>query len=119
MALDLGLTTHQLLSALNGVAQDIRSRGRRLNKAIDRALAVPAGEAASRTAAVGHRPHSSARAGPEGPQGSRPPPRFPPTGPRCPWTAPTLDSSHMDSSHIDVDRHPPRLAGHAASQQGA
>ena len=56
MALDLGLTTYQLLSALDGVAPDIQSRSRRLDDAIDRALAVPADEAAFRTAAVGRRP---------------------------------------------------------------
>ena len=56
MALDLGLTTYQLLSALDGVAPNIQSRRRRLDDAIDRALAVPAGAAAGRTAAVGRRP---------------------------------------------------------------
>ena len=40
MALDLGLTTYQLLSALDGVAPNIQSRRRRLDDAIDRALAV-------------------------------------------------------------------------------
>ena len=40
MALDLGLTTYQLLSALDGLAPNIRSRRRRLDDAIDRALAV-------------------------------------------------------------------------------
>ena len=56
MTLDLGLTTRQLLSARDGVAPNIQSRRRRLDDAIDRALAVPAGAAAGRTAAVGRRP---------------------------------------------------------------
>ena len=97
MALDLGLTTYQLLSALDGLAPNIRSRRRRLDDAIDRALAVPAGEAAFRTAAVGRRPYISARTGPEGLLGSRPPPE----GPQD-WTA-----LSVDGSHIDVDRHLP------------
>ena len=70
MALDLGLTTHQLLSALDGVALDIRSRGQRLNEAIDWALTVPAAAAVFRTAAARRRPHIPARAGPEGLLGS-------------------------------------------------
>ena len=97
MALDLGLTTYQLLSALDGVAPDIRSRRRRLDDAIDRALAVPAGEVAFRTAAVGRRPYIAARTGPEGLLGSRPPPEVPQD-----WTA-----LSVDGSHIDVDRHLP------------
>ena len=90
MALDLGLTTYQLLSVLDGLAPNIQSRSRRLDDAIDRALAVPADEGAFRTAAVGRRPYIAARTGPEsllGSPGYRP--RFPRTGPRCPWTAPT------------------------------
>ena len=75
MALDLGLTTYQLLSALDGLAPNIQSRRRRLDDAIDRALAVPADEAAFRTAAVGRRPYIAARTGPEGLLGSQPPPR--------------------------------------------
>ncbi len=98
MALDLGLTTYQLLSALDGLAPNIQSRRRRLDDAIDRALAVPAGGAAFRTAAVGRRPYISARTGPEGLLGSRPPPEVPQD-----WTA-----LSVDGSHIDVDRH---LAG--------
>ena len=70
MALDLGLTTYQLLSALDGLAPNIQSRRRRLDDAIDRALAVPAGGAAFRTAAVGRRPYIAARTGPEGLLGS-------------------------------------------------
>ena len=97
MALDLGLTTYQLLSALDGVAPNIQSRSRRLDDAIDRALAVPAGEAAFRTAAVGRRPYISARTGPEGLLGSQPPPEVPQD-----WTA-----LSVDGSHIDVDRHLP------------
>ena len=97
MALDLGLTTYQLLSALDGVAPNIQSRRRRLDDAIDRALAVPAGEATFRTAAVGRRPYISARTGPEDLLGSRPPPEVPQD-----WTA-----LSVDGSHIDVDRHLP------------
>ena len=97
MALDLGLTTYQLLSALDSLAPDIQSRSRRLDDAIDRALAVPADEAAFRTAAVGRRPYISARTGPEGLLGSRPPPEVPQD-----WTA-----LSVDGSHIDVDRHLP------------
>ena len=97
MPLDLGLTTYQLLSALDGVAPNIRSRRRRLDDAIDRALAVPADEAAFRTAAVGRRPYISARTGPEGLLGSQPPPQVPQD-----WTA-----LSVDGSHIDVDRHLP------------
>ena len=88
------------------MALAIWSRGRRLNAAIDRALAVPADAAAFRTAVVGRRHHSSAPAGPEGPQGSRPTPEVP-----TDWTAP-----YVDISHIDADRHLPRRIGHAASQ---
>ena len=97
MALDLGLTTYQLLSALDGLAPNIQSRSRRLDDAIDRALAVPADEAAFRTAAVGRRPYISARTGPEGLLDSRPPPEVPQD-----WTA-----LSVDGSHIDVDRHLP------------
>ena len=97
MALDLGLTTYQLLSALDSLAPDIQSRSRRLDDAIDRALAVPADEAAFRTAAVGRRPYISARTGPEGLLGSQPPPEVPQD-----WTA-----LSVDGSHIDVDRHLP------------
>ena len=97
MALDLGLTVHQLSSAMDGVALEIRTRSRRLDDAIDRALAVPADEAPFRTAAVGRRPYISARTGPEGLLGSRPPPDVP-----ADWTAVAVDGSH-----IDVDRHLP------------
>ena len=100
MALDLGLTTYQLLSALDGLAPNIQSRSRRLDDAIDRALALPADEAAFRTAAVGRRPYISARTGPEGLLGSQPPPEVPQD-----WTA-----LSMDGSHIDVDRHLPLRA---------
>ena len=97
MALDLGLTTRQLLSALDGVAKDVQSRGRRLDATVDRALTIPADEAAFRTAAVGRRPYISARTGPEGLLGSRPPPEAPTN-----WTA-----LSVDGSRIDVDRHLP------------
>ena len=96
MALDLGLTTYQLLSALDGLAPNIQSRSRRLDDAIDRALAVPADEAAFRTAAVGRRPYIAARTGPEGLLGRRPPPEVPQD-----WTALSVDA------HIDADRHLP------------
>ena len=103
MALDLGITTYQLLSALDGVAPDIQSRRRRLDDAIDRALAVPADEAAFRTAAVGRRPYIAARTGPEGLLDNRPPPEVPQD-----WTA-----LSVDGSHIDVDRPPaPALPPH-------
>ena len=97
MALDLGQTVHQLLPALDGVALDIYTRSQRLDAAIDRALAVPADEAAFRTAAVGRRPYISARTGSEGLLGSRPPPEVP-----TDWTC-----LPVDGSHIDVDRHLP------------
>ena len=98
MALDLGLTTYQLLSALDDVAPDIQSRSRRLDDAIDRALAVPAGEGAFRTAAVGRRPYIAARTGPESLLGS---PGYRPRVPQD-WTA-----LSVDGSHIAVDRHLP------------
>ena len=97
MALDLGLTTHQLLSTLDGVVNDATTRAHRLNDAVDRALDIPADEAAFRTAAVGRRPYISARAGPEGLLGNRPPPEVP-----ADWTV-----LSVDGSHIDVDRHLP------------
>ena len=97
MALDLGLTTHQLVSALDGVVDNAQTRAQRLDNAIDRGLAIPADEAAFRTAAVGRRPYISARTGPEGLLGSRPPPECP-----ADWTAVSVDGSH-----IDVDRHLP------------
>ena len=97
MALDLGLTTHQLLSAMDGVVDSAVARGRRLEDAIDRAITVPADEAASRTAAVGRRPYISARTGSEGLLDSISPPDVP-----TDWTAVSVDGSH-----IDVDRHLP------------
>ena len=97
MALDLGLTTHQLLSALDGVVDNALTRGQRLDDAIDRALSVPAADAAFRTAAVGRRPYISARTGAEGLLGSLSPPEVPGD-----WTAVSVDGSH-----IDVDRHLP------------
>ena len=88
MALDLALTTYQLLSALDGVAPNIQSRRRRLDDAIDWALAVPADEAAFRTAAVGRPvPTSPPAPAPRACWAAVRLLRFPGTGPRCPWTA--------------------------------
>lgn len=97
MALDLGLTTHQLMSAMDGVVDSAVARGRRLSDAIDRARTVPADEATFRTAAVGRRPYISARTGSEGLLGSLSSPEVPKD-----WTAVSVDGSH-----IDVDRHLP------------
>ena len=97
MALDLGLTTHQLLSTLDGVVSDAHTRSQRLDDAVQQAGAISADEAAFRTATVGRRPYISARTGPEGLLGSRPPPEAPRD-----WVAVSLDGSH-----IDVDRHLP------------
>ena len=97
MALDLGLATHQLLSAMDGVVDDALARGRRLDDAIDRALTIPVDEAAFRTSAVGRRPYISARTGAEGLLGSLSPPVVPGD-----WTAVSADGSH-----IDVDRRLP------------
>ena len=98
MALDLGLTTHQLLSAMDGVVDNALTRGRRLDDAVDRASAVPADEAAFHTAAVGRRPYISARTGSRGTAGQHILRRRFPTD----WTAVSVDGSH-----IDVDRHLP------------
>ena len=95
MALDLGLTTRQLLSALDDVA--LASRTQRLNDTLARGLNRSADAAARRTAAVGRRPYLSARTGPEGLLGSRLPPEVPQD-----WTA-----LSVDGSHIAVDRHLP------------
>ncbi len=89
MALDLVLTTHQLLSAMDGVADAVRSHGHRLTGTLERAQYVPADEAAFRTTAVGRRPYISARTGPEGLLDSIAPRRFPKIGPPSPWTVPT------------------------------
>ena len=97
MALDPGLTTHQLLSTLDGVVSDVRIQAQRLDGAIDRASAIPADEAVFRTAAVGRRPFISARTGAEGLLGSIAPPVV-----TQDWTAVSVDGSH-----IDVDRHLP------------
>ena len=56
MALDLGLTTRQLLFAMDGVAASVRSHGDRLAGTLERARSVPADEATFRTATVGRRP---------------------------------------------------------------
>ena len=77
MALDLGLTTHQLLSALDGVTNDAVSRAQRLSDTLERGLRISADAAAGRTAAVGRRPYISARTGPEGLLASIPPPEVP------------------------------------------
>lgn len=97
MALDLGLTTHQLLSALDGVVSDAATRSRQLSDTLERGLSVSADAAATRTEAVGRRPYISARTGPEGLLASIPPPEVPRD-----WTA-----LSVDGSHIDVDRHLP------------
>ncbi len=97
MALDLGQTVHQLLPALDGLALASRTRGQRLDAAIDRALTLPADEETFRTPAVGRRPYISARTGPEGLLGSIAPPEVPRD-----WTAVSVDGSH-----IDVDCHLP------------
>ena len=97
MALDLGLTTRQLLSALDDVALASRTHAQRLNDTLERGLNRSADAAARRTAAVGRPPLLSARTGLEGLLGSRPPPDVP-----ADWTA-----LSVDGSHIDVDRHLP------------
>ena len=74
MALDLGLTTRQLLSALDDVALASRSHAQRPNYTLERGLNLSADAATRRTAAVGRRPCPSAPTGPEGLLGSRPPP---------------------------------------------
>ena len=56
MALDLGLTTRQLLSAMDGVADAVRDHGDRLTGTLEGARSVPADEAAFRAAAVCRRP---------------------------------------------------------------
>ena len=95
MALDLGLTTRQLISAMDGVADAVRNHGDRLTGTLERACSVLPDEAAFRTAAAGRRPYISARTGPEGLLDSIPPPEVPQE-----WTAVAVDGSH-----IDVDRH--------------
>ena len=97
MALDLGLTTRQLLSALDDVALASRTHAQRLNDTLARGLNRSADAAARRTAAVGRRPYISARTGPEGLLGSQAPPEVPQD-----WTA-----LSVEGSHIDVDRHLP------------
>ena len=89
MALDLGLTTNLLLSAMDGVVDSAVDRGRRLDDAIDRALTVPAADAAFRTEAVGRRPYIAARTGPEGLLGSISPPEVPTDWTAVQWTPPT------------------------------
>ena len=67
MALDLGLTTRQLLSALDDVALASRSHAQRLNYTLERGLNLSADAATRRTAAVARRPHR-----PRGPAGQSP-----------------------------------------------
>ena len=97
MALDLGLTTCQLLSAMDSVDSSVRNRGNRLIKTLGRAQDIPVSAAESCTAAVGRRPYISARTGPEGLLDSIAPLDVP-----ADWTAVAVDGSH-----IDVDRHLP------------
>ena len=89
MALDLGLTTRQLLSALYDVALASRTHAQRLNDTLARRLGIPAGAAAGRTAAVGRRPYLSAAPAPRDCWALARRRKCPRTGPRCPWTAPT------------------------------
>ena len=97
MALDLGLTTQQLLSAMDGVANNAWARVQWLDDTLERGLHVSADAAEQRTATVGRRPYISARTGPEGLLASIPPPEAPRD-----WMA-----LSVDGSHIDVDRHLP------------
>ena len=97
MALDLGQTTLQLLSAMDGVAKGAVSRAQRLSDTMERGFRVSADAAARRTAAVGRRPYVSARTGSEGLLDSIPPPAVPRD-----WAA-----LSVDGSHIDVDCHLP------------
>ena len=89
MALDLGLTTRQLMAGLDGVVNDAISRAQRLDDTLERGLAVPIGAATARTDAVGRRPYVSARTGDEGCWAASPRRRLPATGRLSPWTAPT------------------------------
>ncbi len=97
MALDLGLTTHQLLSTLDGVVSDKRTRTARLGRCHQSGPRCARGR--------GRLPHlcggpSSLHLRPHrfrGVLGSRPPPEVPGD-----WVA-----LFVDGSHIDVDRHLP------------
>ena len=93
----LGLTTRQLLSALDDVTLASRTHAQRLNDTLARGLDRSADAAARRTAAVGRRPYLSARTGLEGLLGTCPPTDVPQG-----WTA-----LSVDGSHIAVDRHLP------------
>ena len=61
MALDLGLTTHQPLSAMDGVADAVRDHDDQTTETLEHVQSIPADEVTFRTAAVGRRPHTSAR----------------------------------------------------------
>ena len=89
MALDLGLTTRQLLSAMDGVADAVRNHGDRLAQTLERACSVPADEAAFRTAAVGRRPFISTPPDPRACWIASRRRWFPRIGPPSQWTVPT------------------------------
>ena len=74
MALDQGLTTHQLLSALDGAVLDARTYAQRLGDTIDRTLTVSTDAPTFRTAVVGRRPCNLRPHRPRGPAGSHPTP---------------------------------------------
>ncbi len=97
MALDFNQTARQLMAAMGDVAATTRTRRQRFADALDRALAISASEAATRTASAGRRPFIVARTGDEGLLASIPPPEAP-----TDWSA-----LSVDGSHIDVDRHLP------------
>ena len=83
MALDLGLSTRHLLSALYDVALASRTHAQRLNDTLARGLNRSADAAARRTAAVGRRPYLSARTGLEGCWALALRRTCPRAGPRC------------------------------------
>ena len=89
MALDLGLTTRQLLSALYDVALASRTHAQRLNDTLARGLNRSADAAARRGRPAHRRPYIAARTGLEGCWALALRRTCPRTGPRCPWTAPT------------------------------
>ena len=97
MALDLGQTARQMMSAMGDLSSTARSRRQRFADTLDRAAAIAPNEAAQRTASAGNRPFIVARTGAEGLLASIPPSPGP-----SDWTA-----ISVDGSHIDVDRHLP------------
>ena len=97
MGLDFGQTARQMMAAMDGATNSRRNRRQRFADTLDRASAISADEAASRTATSGRRPFVFSHTGPEGLLGSRQP-QNPPEN----WTA-----LSVDGSHIDVDRHLP------------